>query len=317
MKKIEDLKRDILDGKIENFYVFYGEDYGIRKHYIDKIKTFFKGKPTYADNYEGIKFNARSTSLFGNNKQLVIVYDDEEFANLKVVEIQQFIKNLSTYTVIFVYEDALSRSNLFKEFEQYITYFPVVQNNIALEFVNSEIKIYKNDAETLAKNCGNNYNEILLESDKIRDYAQSKNVSVQNAYDTLNTKGQLTQKIDEFNVNEFMNDVLKGNTQNYAYWYEVIKNNTDRLIMSLMYIFNDYLIAGILSKYGKWDGGVEAYNRCKLSWARIKTIREFILDSNYEIYFDKAYRVALIDEQIKSGKLSRDNVIDYLITNVI
>ena len=44
MKKIEDLKRDILEGKLEHFYVFYGEDYGIRKHYIDKIKTFFKSK---------------------------------------------------------------------------------------------------------------------------------------------------------------------------------------------------------------------------------------------------------------------------------
>ena len=139
MKKIEDLKRDILEGKLEHFYVFYGEDYGIRKHYIDKIKTFFKSKPTYAENYEGIKFGSRSVSLFGNNNQLVIVYDDVEFANLKAKEIQQFINNLSTYTVIFVYEDALESSTLFKEFDQYITNFPVVQDNIALEFVTDEL----------------------------------------------------------------------------------------------------------------------------------------------------------------------------------
>ena len=68
----------------------------IRKHYIDKIKTFFKSKPTYAENYEGIKFGSRSVSLFGNNNQLVIVYDDVEFANLKAKEIQQFINNLGT-----------------------------------------------------------------------------------------------------------------------------------------------------------------------------------------------------------------------------
>ena len=317
MKKIEDLKRDILEGKLEHFYVFYGEDYGIRKHYIDKIKTFFKSKPTYAENYEGIKFGSRSVSLFGNNNQLVIAHDDVEFANLKAKEIQQFINNLSTYTVIFVYEDALESSTLFKEFDQYITNFPVVQDNIALEFVTDEIKLYRTEAEKIARNCGNNYNNILLETSKIKNYAEYKNVSIQNAYDTLDSKGQLIQKIDEFDAHEFMNDVLKGNMQNISYWYEVIKNNPDKLFMSLMTIFNDYLIAGILSRYGKWSGGTEAYNRCNLSWNRIKTIRDFVLDADYESYFDKAFKIATIDLEVKSGRLSKDNIIDYMIDYVL
>lgn len=317
MKKIEDLKKDILDGKLEHFYVFYGEDYGIRKHYIDKIKTFFKSKPTYAESYEGIKFGSRSISLFGNKNQLVIVYDDEEFANLKEREIQTFINNLTTYTVIFVYEEALESSTLFKSFDQYITNFPVVQSNVALEFVTDEVKLYRPVAETIAKNCGNNYNNILMETGKIKDYAESKNVSFQNAYDTLDVKGQMIQKVDDFNAHEFMNDILKGNMQNIAYWYEVAKCNTDKVFMSLMSIFNDYLIAGILSRYGKWNGGTEAYNRCRLPWNRIKTIREFVLDADYESYFYRAYKVATIDAEVKSGKLARDDIIDYMINYVI
>ena len=39
MKKLEDLKQDLIDGRLRKFYVFYGEDYGIRKHYINKIEN--------------------------------------------------------------------------------------------------------------------------------------------------------------------------------------------------------------------------------------------------------------------------------------
>ena len=41
MKKLEDLKKELLDNKVNKFYVFYGEDFGIRKHYINKISTYF------------------------------------------------------------------------------------------------------------------------------------------------------------------------------------------------------------------------------------------------------------------------------------
>ena len=32
MKRLEDLKEELLADKLQKFYVFYGEDYGIRKH---------------------------------------------------------------------------------------------------------------------------------------------------------------------------------------------------------------------------------------------------------------------------------------------
>ena len=37
MKNLKDLKEDILANKINKFYVFYGEDFGLRKHYIDYL----------------------------------------------------------------------------------------------------------------------------------------------------------------------------------------------------------------------------------------------------------------------------------------
>ena len=39
MKSLKQLKEEILNNDIKNFYVFYGPDSGIKEHYINKLKT--------------------------------------------------------------------------------------------------------------------------------------------------------------------------------------------------------------------------------------------------------------------------------------
>lgn len=316
MKKLEDLKKELLSDKLEKMYVFYGEDFGIRKHYINKISTYFRNKPKYINDYTSIKLSGKTKTLFGDNKSLVIIYDDEEFAKQPSNEIQKFIDNLRDYTCIFEYETALENSNLFKDFDKYITYFPVVQNNIAREFVESELKLDNDNADLLAHNCDNNYNSILLESDKVREYAQANSLTDQNAYEALRLKDQMTEKIDTFSVSDFMNDVLLNKTQNFPYWYEVIKNDTDKFFGSLIPIFNDFLIAALVKKYGKWEGSSAAYN-CKLSWNRAKVIREFIIPYSYKYLYECAYKVACIDTDVKTGRIEKDKIIDYFFSGII
>ena len=316
MKKLEDLKTELLANKLNKFYVFYGEDFGIRKHYINKISTYFKSKPKYTDDFTSIKLSGKTKSLFGDDKSLVVIYDDENFANQPSAEIKKFIDNLRDYTCIFEYETALEKSNLFKDFSDYITYFPVVQDNVAQEFVDSELKLADNDERILAYNCNNNYNNILLESDKIKEYASAKSVSEQNAFEVLSIKNQLIERVDTFNVSDFMNDILLNKTQNFAYWYVVVKNDTDKFFGSLISMFNDFLIAGLIKKYGKFDGSSAAY-KCRLSWNRAKILREFYIPYDYKYLFYCAYKIACIDTEVKKGHIEKDKLIDYFFSTVI
>ena len=82
MRKIEDLKVDLMNGNIDKFYVFYGEDFGIRKHYINKLSTYFD-KVQYLSNWKDIKELVSTKSLFKVH-QLVILYDDMDFCSLSV-----------------------------------------------------------------------------------------------------------------------------------------------------------------------------------------------------------------------------------------
>ena len=315
MKKLEDLKKEVVSKDIRNFYVFYGEDYGIRKHYINEIGKSFK-RTIYLDTYNDVQNYSSGMSLFDSGKKLLVIYNDEEFMKLKVNIIQQFIEGIKDCSVIFVYEVIPETSFLFKDFDQYITYFPEVQDNIGKEFVNAELKVMTTDAETIASNCNNNYNMILLETDKIKEYAQASNITDNGAYETLDLKDQLTKKIDVFDAGAFMIDVLTDNKRNIPYWYQVVKNDVDKFFSSLTFMFNDFLIAGLLSRYGTYKGGKIAYEN-KLSWTRTKILRELYINADAEYLFDTAYMVACIDMEVKSGKLERDKVIDYFFSSVI
>lgn len=315
MKKLEDLKSEILNGNIQRFYVFYGEDYGIRKHYIDKLATFFNRRE-FLDSCEDVSSKTITVSLF-KTTTLYVIYGDLSFARQNKNQIQTFINRLKDDTVVLVLEDEQPSTTLFKEFSQYITYFPVVQKNIAVEFVDSELRLSQESKEELAFNCNNNYNNILMESDKVRSYSEARDISEQNAYNALESTNQLLFEYPEYDSGIFMNYVLCENYNDISYWVKLIKSKyIDKFYTTLMFIFTDYLIAYLVRKYGKWDGSSRAYNY-GLSWGRAKVIRDLPLLQQSDYYLQCAFRVSEIDVKIKNGRLLREDVIDEFISQVI
>ena len=125
-------------------------------------------------------------------------------------------------------------------------------------------------------------------------------------------------KQDDFQSDIFMNAILVGNHTTLAYWYNVVVQNDayDLFFRSLSRMFNDFLIAGLIKKYDKYDGSSRVFNY-GLPWGRAKEIRELDLVFDYDYYFDGAFKVAEIEGLIKQGKISRNDVVDYFITTVI
>lgn len=316
MKKIEELKAELLDNKISNFYVFYGEDYGIRKHYIEYIKKFY-GKVIQLNS--GDVINERlmvKASIFDKSTKLYICYGDIEFAQHTPEYFSVFIKNLKSNGCILVYENALESSNLFKHFDKYITYFPVVEDNIAFEFVASELSIGDSDKRYLALNCDNNYNSILLESDKVKNYALGKGVSEQNSFETLKSKNQLLTQQELFDANAFMDCVLTRDYKGLEKWVKIATVDFDRFCYSIPFMFNDFLIAGLVAKYGKFDGSSRAYGY-NLNWNRAKVIRELDIMDDADYLFESAYKLSDMDYKLKTGALTKEKAMDYFICHIV
>ena len=321
MKKIETLKADLLKDKVEFFYVFYGEDFGIRRHYIDKLSTYFD-KRYLAESYLEIQPTVMTKSLF-SQKQLFVVSNDDEFASRSKTDINNFVSRLHNkdYCCVFVYDNPKFEStNLFKYFEDYCTEFQAVETKIAREFVKGELdSIPVTDVEDLAFNCDNLYSNILLEADKIKEYQEGAGVSQRGAYESLKVKEQLLKKAVEFDSREFMNCVIEGNFIRIADFCKLVDDEDGQgsFFKYLTAMFNDFIIAGLCRKYGKFDGGSRAYNSYKLPWYRIKEIRELNLVYPDTYYFECAYKLAGMDFLIKKGRLDRNNLMNYFLSSVI
>jgi len=319
MRKLEDLKSSLLKDEVDKFYVFYGDDFGIRKHYIEKLGSYFS-QVTYLNSWTDIKDMISVKSLF-NIRQLILVYDDTDFAKQDVGVIKSFIDSINNewYCCVFIYDDVdFIKSSLYKNFDAFVTEFPAVQTNVAEEFVESVLNIPDNYKNELAVNCNNLYNNILLEADKIKNYADALNISQQQAYEDLMLKNQLLIHQVDFECDDFMNAVVTGNYKVLAYWCDVVTQyeEYDMFFYSITRMFNDFLICGLVKKYGEYDGSSRAYNY-GLPWGRAKLLRTFNLPFDADYYFDSAFKVAEIDELVKSGRILKQNIINYFIINVI
>lgn len=315
MKNLKDLKEDILNNKIEKFYVFYGEDYGLRHHYIQEISKHFDKTELVIDMEDYAK-NQTGGGLF-KRKTLFIAHGEVDFARQKQFQIQSFIAKLKDDTFILCFEQELPSTTIWKEFNDYITYFPVVDDKISLQFVDSELSLDQQSKEELAGNCLKNYNNILLDADKIKNYAQAKNISEQEAYNALTTKNQLLYEYDEFHSYNLMNDILKGNISNLSYWYKLVKANfLEEFWIAIESIMNDYLIAYLIVQNGRYNGGNKAYDM-GLPWFRIKMIRDFAIPYTADYLLERAYKVSELDNMVKTGKIEKEKLFDYFMCCII
>lgn len=309
MKQLKDLKQEILDNKINNFYVFYGNDFGLRKHYINKLAEKFD-KIKVIMSAENFTNNTTTGTLFKLNT-LYILYNDLEFCKQNVAYINTFIKKIGTDMVIVDYEDLPEKCTLMEHFENSITKFSNVQDSIAYEFIDSEITISPGSKKQMAYNCNNNYNSILLEADKVKQYSQYKNINEQMAYDSLDEREQLIFRYMDYNVDLFMNDILTRNISNFPYWIQTIKTiHTDNFWMLLSRVFADLLIAYLVKQYGKYPGSSKAYEY-KLSWTRAKVIRELSIPYTAQELLIMTSAVCDLDYKVKTGIL-QEEPIDYL-----
>lgn len=307
MVRLEELKQSILDSKIKNLYIFYGEDYAIRKHYINKICESFT-ELVYLEQYTDMLLQVSSASLF-KVKKLFVVIDDMDFLELSSDELQQFKNSLDDdNTIIFVYNNDITNEDILNIFADNITKFPAVTADIAMEFVEDIVKISEKQRKDLAYECNNLYGNILYETDKVHTYSQAKDISEEQSYESLKASNQLVDRLMSFEADIFIEDYLTSNRKNYYLWFKIIENDIDGFCWSLNSMYRDILTASLIKQYGKWDGSTKAYNY-GFYWGRIKIIRDLDIKYTTDFLYQKAHELACIDSDIKNGILNKGDIL--------
>lgn len=166
---INDVKKQIQSNKLDNYYIFSGEEIAIQNIYIRKIAETANMKVVHADSLSDIWESLTSPSLF-NDPQVYVLRDDKDLMQVTDINIQGGIL-VHCLTVVD------KRTKYYKTYSDRIVVFEHLNAGVLLKYVQRDSALNKSNSERLIAICENDYSRLLLEIDKILCYAKIFEVS--------------------------------------------------------------------------------------------------------------------------------------------
>ena len=311
MKALIDLKKEILSNKLNNLYVFAGEENYIRRIYYNKIGELY-GHIKHLENVNILFSELEKRALFAV-KTVYIVYNDMDFLKQKEKTYQRLIKLTKSNIVILVYDEIPDKGVFREALEDYITIFNKVTDDIALKYVRKESnnKISDIMANKIVFNCSNSYNNIVEEINKYQWFQKNKEPDKNDdLLDALTYAYLFYDRRIPPTPKEFANAFIQRNDFSLNAYYDIIEGQN--ILAYLPELYNTALIALYIKLYGKWDGGTNAYNAGEY-WGRIKEVRDFYMPYTKEDLLDILYMVNKLDIDVRSGAMKAEHAWNYLL----
>jgi len=166
---IQELQKQIIDKELNHLYIFLGEEIAIQKIYINKIAEIQNLEIQYIENYKQIHNSLQVNDLFDTKKLYVILDDSDILIHEEVWKDIQSNGNV----IIFKYNNLDKRNKFYKQFENRIVEFNKLSDEVLTKYIQKELPLNDISCKKLINICNSNYNQILLEIDKIKNYTQN------------------------------------------------------------------------------------------------------------------------------------------------
>lgn len=307
MKSLIDLKKELKDGVVNNLYIFTGEENLIRKIYYQKIGELY-GNIKYIESVQDLYKELEKKSLF-QLKLVYVVYNDLDYLKQKEKVYERLIELSRKHCVVLVYDEIPEKGAFRKVFENYITTFNYVTNDIAIKYVNKENhKINLEFAKRIAYNCYNSYNNIIEEMNKYNHYTESND----DAIDAMAYAALFMDREEVPTSKQFADAFITRDSYLLSRYFNIIKKNECNILSYIPELYNTVNIFIYLKIYGKWDGGTKAYNSGEY-WGRIKEIRDFRVPYNKNDLLDIRWALDKLDKDVRSGRMPAQFAWDWLI----
>lgn len=311
------LKKNLSDKNLSNLYVFVGDEIAVRNIYIDKIKALFGKDTVYADSVSSITGKLKTNNLFGSKQSLFIVYDDKDITNSKIGEkVWASLKDgtfQKNHIIILVYNNIDKKEKFYKEFSDYIVSFDLLSTDVLLKYTLKEIDLPKDKAEYLIGICSNNYNIILMETDKLRCLAEYNHITHEQAFDMCVEQNSFYMPT-EGGIFDLLNSILNRNiVQTYEDFQMFVRRGDSPIaILSLLHSNLKAILqlqcADGLKDIGKVTG---------LTGYQIKSAQQFMYRYSNEELIRMIKIVRFCEKSIKqTGVLNTDNVMDFIFIKI-
>lgn len=317
MKSLIDLKKELKENRLtQNLYIFTGEENYIRKLYYQKIAQIcgnLKSLESINDLYKELE----KKQLFAL-KTAYFVYNDIEFLKQKEKVYERLLKLCKDKVVVLVFEEIPEKGPFRTIFEDYITVFNKVSDDIALKYVTREYPIKdKNLAQKIAFNAYNSYNYIIEEMNKYKWYIKQLQYDAEvnqqvhdDAIDAMTYACLFYDRKEKPTPKEFADAFLQRDAKTLTEYLKLLKE--ENILGYLPELYNTIVLALYLKVYGKYDGGTRAYNAGEY-WGRVKEIRNFNITYTKNDLLDIRYLIYQLDLDVRGGRMKANLAWDWLI----
>lgn len=314
---LQDLQKQIKEKSLDLFYIFLGEEAAIQKIYIDKMSKILNLEIQYIESFKSIYNKLNSNDIF-NTKKLYIIIDDYDF--IKQEKIWNEINNSSTNgnILIFKYNVLDKRNKFYKYYQDRIVEFNKLSDDILLQYIKKDLPaLSDNNCMKLINMCDNNYNQILLEIDKLKMYIDYPANTVfdrelDNAFLELDRQGAFHKEVSDITF-DFVEKVLKRDIKLIYNLREQLKQIGESNIKLLSLLYTNFktvlLIQSCESKEICKTTGLQyyqvKYNQDKLDYYTIGELVNILRT------------IQRIEKSIKTGTIDEIISLDYLLVNIL
>lgn len=309
-----ELHNSLLNKEENNLYIFFGKEYAILEIYIKKVSDMIGIPSVSYEAFASVYKTLDKKDMFAKGKQLILIREDKDFLSAENMW-KDLMPKLKKKGIILILKYSIidQRSKFYKTFTKQITEFTPLSNEVLTKYIKKEIDISDSACQYLCEITSNDYGRILLETDKVKNFAQYKNISHMDAFKQCYEA--CVFHIDaEGEVYDLINAIMYRDIKNIYLFLQESKDRKDNPIMILSLLHNN--VKALLQI--QLAGNVKDLSeKTGLTGFQIKNSKQFTGKyTNKELVRFMKY-IKYCEKSIKNGILNADTAIDYLLINVL
>ena len=300
--QLYELKQELKNKKLRNFYIFNGLEAGLKTIYVKKIIDCAQTPLLYVDTVKSILLSLQNHSLF-HDKTIYYISGDKDILELEKLWNQ--LKNLNgSVTIILVFDSLRKTSKFYKFFENEIIDFDRMTVEQLTKLVKKELKLSDKFASILAELCERDYSRLLLECNKLKHFIQVYNyINEDQAFIDAVNSGLIYQGPKDV-VFELVNDVLSNSKKKAFENLREFKELNDNPIGLFSLLYSNFrqllMVQGLGSKENIADRTGLTGFQVKLALERSGIYRLSEIMKNLEILqeMDTGIKTGMVESEI-------------------
>lgn len=285
MRSIQDVGVEILEDNPSNFYIFCGNEYGIKLKYIEHLSDYYDGRCESFDSVDDVLNIMRTKHIIPLLPTLYIVRYDSEFVSKLSKKTLKYIQSLNIIgTIVLVYQETSDTKKLEKYLDEYCVMISSVSSKFMYKYLKSDFPDLSDALIHIVLDTSNEYMDAYLKCYALNSCEEP--ISIVDRYDILDAFGyshisdvdMLKSSIIQRNFKKCMK-CIRTIDSNKVY-YTILNS-----MVEMENIMSNPFYKSNLRKYKKLWTFQDVYNMYQITYYFLKQSRSSYFDIESNIIF--------------------------------